>query len=43
MSGFQEPYARKFNSLVIASDPRIGPDKNIDFLKVNLQRDKVAF
>jgi hypothetical protein len=32
VSGFQEPYARKFNSLVIASDPRIYPDK-IDSLK----------
>jgi hypothetical protein len=30
VSGFQEPYARKFNSLIIASDSRICPDK-IDF------------
>ena len=28
----QEPYARKFNSLIIASDSRICPDK-IDSLK----------
>jgi hypothetical protein len=32
VSGFQEPYARKFNSLIIASDSRICPDK-IDSLK----------
>jgi hypothetical protein len=32
VSGFQEPYARKFNSLIVASDSRICPDK-IDSLK----------
>jgi hypothetical protein len=32
MSGFQEAYARKFNSLVITSDPQICPDKT-DSLK----------
>jgi hypothetical protein len=42
VSGFQEPYARKFNSLIIASDSQICPDK-IDSLKVNLQRDKLHF